>query len=166
MQYNTVPIQPRLQQQQQQSSSMDLSSLLGIRIGQDTSGNFALTPAGLAVLGRDNRYYTMQYLGGRPRLVDVSALILPGDPGAYRMPVPALETGDLIVISDSPFQAMFVMESDGGNAVVGLDASCNEIVTYIPPNNPFTNLLFGGGSSVFVRVISTFDVLTGIFNGF
>jgi hypothetical protein len=167
MQYNTL--QPRRQEQQHAqpaAGSTDLSSLLGVRIGQDVSGNFALTPAGLAVLGRDGRYFALDSLAEGPQLMDVTSLVVPGDAGVYRLPVPEVHTGDLIVISDSPFQSMFVLGMEGGRAVLGLDPSCNLLVTYLPPDNQFTRLLFGDTANMFVRIVSIFDVLAGMIGDF
>jgi hypothetical protein len=166
MQYNTVRYQTGSQsqpppQEQQAPSSFTLSSLLGLRIGQDTTGNFALTPAGLAVLGRDSRYYSFESYGERARLLDVTSLILPINPGVYRIPALEVRPGDLILISDSPFSALFVIEiAEFG--IVGLEATCNELVTYFPPENLFGDRFFGHRNNIFVRIVSTFDLLEAV----
>jgi hypothetical protein len=170
MQYNTVLTQRQQQARadsQPQQTGADLSSLLGLRIGKDTTGNFVLTAAGLAVMGRDGRYFSAEFYEGRPRLLDVTAMVLPVDPGVFRLPVRSVNRGDLILISDSPFTAMFVMEAGGRNSpTIGLDATCNELITYYPPDNLFAGVLFGEDADVYVRIVSMFDLLTGMVGSF
>jgi hypothetical protein len=162
MQYNTTPAQ---QQPQGQQNAMDLSSLIGVSIGQDVTGKFALTPSGLAVLGRDGRYFGMDIHDGGGVVLDLTSMVLPINAAVYRIPSEEVFPGDLIVISDAPFRTLFVLEVPGDGTVVGLDPGCNELVTYFPPENPFADILFGG-HNIFARVVSMFDVLNGVIGDF
>jgi hypothetical protein len=163
MQYNTLTV-PYLQTGGSQSGTLDLASLLGVRIGQDTSNNFAITPMGLAILGRDSRYYSLEEHEGRLRLMDVSSLVLPINPGVFRVPVEEVHFGDLILISDSPFSAMFVHEvHHHGREIHGLEVTSNERIQYLPPHNPFGELLFGHRTNLYVRFVSVLDLLSDLF---
>jgi hypothetical protein len=162
MQYNTLVLPHG--QVATQPGALNLTSLLGVQIGQDLTGNFGFTPAGLAVLGRDNRYYTLDYHEDLARMLDVTSIILPINPGVYRIPVQRVYRGDLVLISDSPFSALFVTEvQEDEGSIVGIEATCNERVEYSPPYNFFGGVLFGEDAKLFVRIVSLFDLLGNLF---
>jgi hypothetical protein len=76
-----------------------------------------------------------------------------GDKFVYRLPVGEhqVEPGDLLVISDTPFQALFVKAVKGG-AIIGLDPHSGSIVEYLPRANMF-------GIKFFVKAISLIENL-------
>jgi hypothetical protein len=159
MEYNTVSLQ-------QQAAPFDLSSLLGARIGLDTSGRFALSTSGLAIAGSDGKFLALDQQ--RRRLLDVSSLVLPVGACIYRIPATKVSPGDVIVTSDSPFCALFVLEDKAdGTLIQALNPCSSELVSYVPPDNPFSDLLFfADGGSVFVRVVSLFDLLSPLVGEF
>src|SRR5262245_55555977 len=137
----------------QQSYLPGSINLFGLQIGRDTSGQFALSLDGLAVLTPAGRYVLKD--PDRNRLVDVSPLILTGiDPWVFRIPAERVEPGDLIVTSDTPFSTLYVVESYTDRSprhIEGLDPATGYIVQYFPP----AQLLF---LNIFVRVISLFEL--------
>src|SRR5215475_2906127 len=95
------------------STSIDFRSVLGIQVGRDTANNFAASLNGLAVKTWDGRYVvpTPDRKGGQvvaTELQDVTGLTLPVDPFVFRVPVPTVEPGNLIVMSDTPFHVLSV----------------------------------------------------------
>src|SRR5258708_6895837 len=128
------------------------NSILGVEIGQDTTGGFAMSISGLAIKRSDGRYVAKPE--GEDRLVDVTAFLIPGvDPMVYRLPVTRLEPGDLIVISDDPLTLRFVINQDeeGDGELEVLDPDTGDVTEYIPIQAPIFNF--------FVRVVSLFDLL-------
>ena len=133
-----------------QPSLPNLGSILGIQIGMDNSGNFALSLNGLAIRRPDGRFVTMV----RDQLLDVTLFTLSGiNPMVFRVPVPSVSRNDLIIISDFPFRPLYVLETsdEPGVGIVGLDPFSGETSAYSPVENLFLNF--------FVRVVSLFDLL-------
>jgi hypothetical protein len=123
--------------------------LLGVQIGPDTSGNFALSISGLAVRRSDGRFVARP--PGSNRLVDVTALLLPGiDPMVYRLPVRTARPGDLIVISDDPLTVRYVLEWEPEGELIGLDPDTGDVNAFVPIQVPFLNC--------FVRIVSLLDL--------
>ncbi len=125
-----------------------------IQIGRDSSGNFALSAAGLAVRRPDGSYVALDSDEGA--LVDVTPLVMVGvDPCVLRIPVPAdaVRRGDLVVASDDPFSPLFVLERVFDalpNQIMALDPMAGQLVTFVPP----ANLVF----DVFVVAASLYDI--------
>jgi hypothetical protein len=149
LQYNLGPAT-----QPSSGFALDLQSILGgIQFGRDASGNFALSVGGLAVRRTDGTFVMLDEAD--ERLIDVTPLVLSGiDPGVVRVPVDAgsLRRGDVLVVSDTPFSALFVLDHDGGR-IRGLNPLIGQIVTVVPPLNLFFNFV--------VRAICLFDLLGG-----
>lgn len=126
---------------------MNLSGLFPVQIGADTSGLFAMSPYGLAVVRPDGRAVVHR----EGSLLDVSAFLLPGfSPGAFRIPVPEIEPGELVITSDNPRSLLYVLERTE-TGLRGLDPFTGNVVRYIAPRSPFFNF--------FVRVQSVFGLL-------
>jgi hypothetical protein len=130
----------------------DLTTLFGLPLGLDATGNFAMSPRGLAVRTPDGRFVRKEK--GTERLLDVSALILPIDPCVYRLPSRTVEPDDLIVTGDPPsFAALYVLEIHEDSCVEGLDVGTAERVRYCAPRNLFI--------TYYVRAVSLLDMLLG-----
>lgn len=132
----------------------DLSRVLGnVALGLDTTGNFALTLSGTALARPDGTYVR---LGSREELlIDVTPLILPGiDPMVMRLPVRprAVTRGDIVIVSDTPFQALFVLDVGHGGRIVALDPIQEQLVTHVPARNLFFNVV--------VRATSLLDLVS------
>lgn len=122
-----------------------------VPIGKDTSGNFTLSYKGVAVRTDCNRYVAFRREEGQTRLYDVTGLTLPGcDALIYRVPVSErnVRPGDLLLISDCPFQALHVTEIQG-ERVRGLSSSGEEI-TFVAPRRL-------GDCARYIRIISVLD---------
>src|ERR1700676_5424519 len=110
----TMPLQYNLGRQAAQytGSSFDLSSIFGtVALGRDLSGNFVMTLSGVAVRRTDGSCVTMD--ADRDALIDATPLVLLGvDPCVVRVPISArlLRRGDLVVLSDLPFSALYVLK--------------------------------------------------------
>jgi hypothetical protein len=128
-------------------SPQGLPNLFPVQIGNDVTGVFAMSLYGLAVIRPDSRLVVHR----EGDLLDVTAFLLPGvDPGVFRIPVPEVFPGELIVTSDSPLSLLYVLERTEAG-VRGLDPFTGNIVRYIAPLNPFFNY--------FVRLQSLFGLL-------
>jgi hypothetical protein len=140
LQYNLGPIGP-------------LPPLMvgGIQIGRDTTGNFALSPAGLAVRRTDGTYVTIDR--EHDALIDVSPVVFLGlDPWVLRIPVlpSAIRRGDVIMSSDEPFAPLFVLGREVSQ-ILALDPVVGQLVTYVPP----ASLL----CDVYVVAASLYDIV-------
>ena len=132
---------------QSPGSYQGLPGLFPIQIGSDTSGTFAMSFYGLAVIRPDGR--AVVHVEGE--LLDVTLFLLSGiNPGAYRIPAPTVYRGDLIVTSDSPLSLLYVLERTE-TGVRGLDPFTGNIVHYTALLSPFLDY--------FVRVQSVFGLL-------
>jgi len=130
----------------------DLTTLFGLSLGPDTTGNFAMSLGGLAVRTADGRFVMKEK--GADRLVDVTTLILPIDPRVYRLPSRTIVPDDLIVTGDPPnFAALYILEIGEGTYVEGLDVGTGEKVSYCAASNLFINY--------YVRAVSLLDMLIG-----
>src|SRR5438094_5242892 len=98
---------------------MDFESLLGgVKLGKDTSGNFKVSLAGVAVRPAPGAKFVALE---EDRLVEVDDVTLDGgDSYIYRIPTEKVEKGDLIVRSENPFSVIFVGEvkEDGSNVEI------------------------------------------------
>jgi len=117
--------------QLQEVRQMDTVSLLGgISLGVDTSGNFRLSPNGIAVR-RDNRFYALD----EGHLIDVTEMSF--DSTFVRVPASVAslrEKKDVIISSDKPVSALFVLGVTEG-IVDAIDVSASERVEYLPSSN-------------------------------
>jgi len=138
---------------------MSLGSIFGsVAIGKDTSGNFKLSPYGLAVRsGPDSRFIARR----DDELVDVTDITFAGSENLiYRIPKMTPSEKDIIIRSDNPFSVLFVdkVDNDDGR-VEGTDPDGN-----IQQVRPVTNLLtqaLAERSSFFVTVASLDSFLEG-----
>src|SRR5215510_10481394 len=103
---------------------MSLDSIFGsVAIGKDTSGNFKLSPYGLAVRsGPDSRFIARR----RDELVDVTDITFAGTENLiYRIPKRTPSEEDIIIRSDNPFSVLFVDNADDPARVRGTDPDGN-----------------------------------------
>jgi hypothetical protein len=132
-------------------SKMDFKSIFGdISIGRETSGNIRPSIKGPAVRIADGTFVAQDGDG----LLDVSGFVFDGgEKFVYRLPVneQQIERNDLLIISDSPFQALFVKEVKQGT-IVGLNPQSSSLIEYVPHGNIF-------GFKLFVKVVSLIDRL-------
>lgn len=130
---------------------MDLKTMFGgVSIGKETSGNIKPSIRGLAVKVADGKYVARDGDG----FLDVGGFVFDGgDKYVYRLPVneQQVEPGDLLVMSDSPFQTLFVKSVKDGT-IVGLDPASGSVVEYVPHTNMF-------GLTFFVKAVSLIDNL-------
>jgi hypothetical protein len=142
LQYQSVPTLP----------TTTPTSILGVQLGLDTSGNFAWSVNGLAVLTPSGRFVRKDDCGDF--LVDVTPLNLPVNPQVYLLPAPCVAPGDLLITASDPnFAAMYVMNADTPDNILALDTATSLIVRYSTPANLFFNF--------YVKAISLFDVVLG-----
>jgi len=131
----------------------DLQAILGaVQLGRDSSGKFALTLGGIAVLRPNGTYLALD--DDSDELIDVSPLVLPGvDPIVVRLPThpSKLRRGDLVIVSDAPFSPLFVVERRGAGRFQALDPIGGLLVEFAPPLNLFFDFI--------VQAVSLFDVL-------
>lgn len=151
-----------------------------VPVGRDTTGNFALSYKGVAVRSDCNRFIAFrnepkkkpgaeptkpeETRNGRrlrslkadaPKLYDVTGLTLGGcDALIYRVPTrpDQVSAGQIILISDCPFQVLYVTEAPEDNddpRVKGFTASGEE-VSYIAPQRL-------GECFQFIRIFSVLD---------
>jgi len=135
------------------SGGFDISSILPAGIGQDMSGNFALSVSGLAVRTPAGTWITKDR--DENKLLDVSLLVIPGiDPMVYRIPAETVRPNDLIVTQDAPLSLLYVLHTDPEHPrdVHGLNPFTGEFVHYRPTEGLFFNF--------FVLVVSMLDILT------
>ncbi len=142
---------------------MDIESLLGgVKLGKDTSGNFKLSLAGVAVRPRaDAKFVAFE----GDHVVEVDDVTFDGGESyIYRIPAEKVEKGDLIIRSENPFSVLFVTEvrKNGSQMeIVGLDPD-NEGVIW---GGPTTNVL-APNLRFFVKVVSLVDGQIGsLFGG-
>jgi hypothetical protein len=131
---------------------MNMQSLLGgIAIGKDSSGNFRPSLKGLAVRIEKNRFVGLD----DGQLLDVTPLTFDNaDDIVYRMPIKEPKKGDLIVISDSPLRALFVLEMLDNGHLKGLHPINSAFINYAPTAN-LLNIKF------YVKVVSLVDAMVG-----
>jgi hypothetical protein len=133
----------------------------GVSIGKDVSGRFKPTPLGLGVQTNDGRLLT--YAKGA--LVDVTNMAFAGTESyVYRLPIQKPQAGDLIILSDNPFRAIFVEEAEDDEddeddkdlavegRITGIDPASSQVVEYVQPKN-------GTNQRWFVRVFSPLNGL-------
>lgn len=155
LQYNLVNPSPT----PIQSLTGALVGLGGIQLGLDTTNNFVVAPpSGLAICRDDGTCVAID--ADADALIDVTPMVIPGvSPCVVRLPVQldAVRRGDLLITSDSPFSALFVLKApDGATRIRCLDPLSDEIVTYAPARSgvlpmtwvvtaisPFSSLLCG-----------------------
>jgi hypothetical protein len=130
---------------------MDLKSIFGgVSIGRDTSGNVKPSIKGLAVKVADGTFVARDGDG----FLDVGGFVFDGgEKYVYRLPVSEqqVEPGDLLIMSDSPFQALFVKAMKDGT-IFGLDPTSGSVVEYVPHANMF-------GLKFFVKAVSLIENL-------
>src|SRR5262245_43015815 len=101
---------------------MNISSILnGIAIGKDTSGNFKLTPEGLAVRTTPSGKFVVSK---GDQLLDVTDLTFDGgETFVYRLPVQRkdLKPGDIVITAENPLEVLFVRQVHQNGRLTGLD---------------------------------------------
>jgi hypothetical protein len=132
---------------------MDVKSLFGgVAIGKDTSGNLKPSFNRLAVKDWAGRFVSMD--PDHETLIDNVNFVIDGaDSYVYRIPVKEVNKGDVIIKSDNPFDALFVLEQDNGQ-ITGLNPLTKNRETYSPPHN-----LLLQGAQFFVKAISLVDAV-------
>jgi hypothetical protein len=129
-----------------------LTTLGGVALGRDLTGNFALTLNGVAVLRPNGTWVALD--ADLDALVDVTPLVLPGvDPLVFRMPSnpDRLRRGDRLIVSDAPFAPLFVLHpfERGDAGIQALDPLTGRLSGYLPARNLFLNFV--------VLAVSPFD---------
>jgi len=134
---------------------MDLKSLFGgVNIGKDTSGNLKPSFTGLAVRDWGGRFISMD--SKNETLVDNINFVIGGNESyVYRIPVKDVNKGDVIIKSDNPFDALFVLEENNGQ-ITGLNPLTKNRDTYTPPRN-----LLIQGAQFFIKAVSLVDAIGG-----
>src|SRR5438477_6429913 len=125
---------------------MNTESIFGsVAVGKDTSGNFRLSPYGLAVRSAPDGRFVARH---KDELVDVTDLTFDGSENfVFRIPKKAPEPKkDIVIRSDSPFSALFVDEVLSDGRVRGTDPATGDVQEYRPVTNLVTQLLGTGGS--------------------
>jgi hypothetical protein len=136
---------------------MDLKAIFGgISVGKDNSGNIKPSIKGLAVKVAEGNFVARE----GDKLVDVGGFVFDGgEKFIIRLPVTAEQVvpGDLLVLADEPFQALFVTEISAA-LIAGLNPQTSTRLEYVPRSNMFgLNLLvkvvsllenFGAGSAI------------------
>ena len=135
---------------------MDLKSLFGgVSMGRDTSGNFKMSLVGdrmdLAVKTADGQFYARDEGGLR----NVTGVTLDAFGGMiFKLPATKVNKGDVIVVSESPFNAVFVEEVGEDERVRVLNPAISSQVDYVQPKN----LL---GQRFFIKATSLLDSFGG-----
>jgi hypothetical protein len=128
---------------------MDLKAILGgISVGKDTSGNIKPSIKGLAVKVADGNFLARD----GEALIDVGGFVFEGAENlVVRVPVPAEQVGpgDLLVLADDPFQALFVTEVSTA-VIAGLNPQTSTRLEYVPHSNMF-------GRKLLVKVVSLLE---------
>jgi len=128
---------------------MDLKSMFGgVSIGREMSGNIKPSIKGLAVKVADGKFVARDGNG----FFDVGGFVFDrGDKYVYRLPVNEgqVQAGDLLIMSDSPFQALFV-EAVKDGTIIALDPTSGSVVEYVPHTNMF-------GMKFFVKAVSLIE---------
>jgi hypothetical protein len=140
-----------------EAGSFDTDCIFGVEIGRDRSNNFAvgISPNGLSLAVRTaNSKFVVPYLEDNiARLIDVTCLTVGIDPFVIRLPVQEVFPGDLVVTSDSPFSALFVVNAQQ-DFIRGVVPGTQELVKYVPPQNLF-------GFQFFVKAFSLLNAFGG-----
>jgi len=116
---------------------MDLKSLFGgVSMGRDTSGNFKMSLVGdrmdLAVKTADGQFYARDDGGLR----NVTGVTLDAFGGMiFKLPATKVNKGDVIVVSESPFNAVFVEEAGEDGRLRVLNPAISSHVDYVQPKN-------------------------------
>src|SRR5688572_16722444 len=138
---------------------MDIKSIFGgvsEYLGKDTTGYFRPSLKGLAVqTSADGRY--VAYDPDDERLVDVTGLDFQGLANfVYRVPVAVADVkpGDLIITSENPPTAAFVVARRNDGTLTVLNPKTADRGTYSPVKNLF-------GLQFLVKVISPTSGLAG-----
>lgn len=143
LQYRTVPAP---------AAPAPANPIFGIPLGPDTSGNFAWTVNGLAVLTPAGRFVRKDDVGDF--LVDMTPLIVPISPQVYFLPVATVCPGDLLVTaSGATFSALYVVSAATPDNVLAIDTATSIIVRYTTPANLFLNF--------YVKAVSLLDMALG-----
>jgi len=134
----------------------------GIAIGKDTSGNLAFAPEGRHnVAARkqapnpdNDTFWAAREIDGQLRLVDVTPIVRPTNDFIFRVPVRAreVEPGDVLILCDNPFQALFVKEREDNGTIVGLDLNSN-LTAHVPSRQALLH-----EPQLLVQAISIFDL--------
>src|SRR5437773_909844 len=109
---------------------MDLKSLFGgVSIGRDTSGNFKMSLLSdrieLAVRTPDGQFYAKDKNG----LKNVTELTVDAFDGmVFRLPVTKVKEGDVLIVSESPFTAVFVDKVDSNGTARVLNPASSSAV--------------------------------------
>ncbi|WP_157650557.1 hypothetical protein [Burkholderia ubonensis] len=139
---------------------MALTSTLfgGVSIGKDTSGNlklgFTADRVGLAVRSPDGQWYVKDGDGLRNvtgATVDVS------DGWIFRLPVSEVHEGDVVVVSDDPFSAVFVRKVGTEGQLQVLNPAEYSSGEFTQPTNLF-------GQRYYVKAVSLLDSLGDLGN--
>lgn len=133
-------------------------------VGRDTSGNFSLSYKGMAVRTDCNRFVAFKAKKDHPEdvcLFDMTGLTLPGcDCLVYRVPVTykQIKPGNFILISDCPFEVLYVTEvsgstggSDCDGPLKGITASGEVRTVFLPAQL--------GDCARYTRIFSVLDAL-------
>jgi hypothetical protein len=130
---------------------MDLKSIFGgVSIGKETTGNIRPSIKGLAVKVADGKFVARDGDG----FFDVGDFVFDGgEKYVFRLPVneDQVVPGDLLVLSDAPFQALFVKTIKDGT-ISGLDPTSGAVMEYPPHTNMF-------GVRFFVKAVSLIENL-------
>jgi hypothetical protein len=122
--------------------------LLGVPIGPDTSGSFAMSVNGLAIQRSDGRWVAKP--PGEERLFDVTDFLIPGvDPMACFVPVESLAPGDITVVSTDPLTLRYVVGRRGEGEFEVLDPDTGDVTDFVPLQTPLLDF--------YVRVVSLLD---------
>src|SRR3569833_761564 len=130
---------------------MDLKSFLGgLSVGRGTSGNFKLSFVGdrmeLAVKSPDGQFYARDGSGLR----NVTGATLDAFDGMIvKLPTPQVGKGDVIVVSENPFNAVFVEDVASDGQVRVLNTAITAQVPYVQPKNLLGQRLFVKAASLF-----------------
>ena len=144
LQYRTLPAA---------AAPAPANPIFGIPLGPDTSGNFAWTVNGLAVLTPAGRFVRKDDVGAF--LVDLTPLIVPVSPQVYFLPAVTVGPGDLLVTaSGAAFSALYVVSASTPDNILAIDTATSIVVRYATPANLFLNF--------YVKAVSLLDIALGI----
>ena len=135
---------------------MDTKALFGgVSIGRDMSGNFKVSLAGegigLAIRTPDGQYYAR----GKDGLRNVTELTVDTFDGlVLKLPVARVKEGDILIVSDNPFTAVFVDDVSPEGQVRVLNPATNSAVDFAQP----ANLL---GQRFFVKATNLLESFDG-----
>jgi hypothetical protein len=124
--------------------------LLGVPIGPDTSGSFAMSVNGLAIQRSDGRWVAKP--PGEERLFDVTDFLIPGiNPMACFVPVESLAPGHITVVSTNPLTVRHVVKVRAEGEFEVLDPDTGDVTDFVPLQTPLLNF--------YVRVVSLLDFM-------